>query len=128
VTSDAMGVGRMDADGEGIARAMRLALERAGLEPSDVVAIWANRCGLKIADDAEAAAIDRVWSGKPPVVLAPKLRLGEPMGAGALMNIAVALAGWRRCDAEASPVGPVLINSASLGGTNFAIVLGPAPA
>jgi 3-oxoacyl-(acyl-carrier-protein) synthase len=107
---------------------MRLALERAGLEPSDVAAIWANRCGLKIADDAEAAAIDRVFGQEPPPVLAPRLQLGEPMGAGAPMNVALALTGWRHGDAEGSPVGPILINSASLGGTNFAIVLGPAPA
>ncbi len=125
VTSDALGVGRMDPAGEGIERAMRLALERAGIEPADVVAIWANRCGLKVADDAESAAIERLFGAAPPPVLAPKLRLGEPMGAGAPMNIALALTGWRHGDAEASPVGPVLVNSASLGGTNFAIVLGP---
>ena len=41
-------------------RAMRTALERGGVEPGAVKAVWAARCGLKVFDDAEAAAIERV--------------------------------------------------------------------
>ena len=47
------------------------------------------------------------------------------MGAGASLNTALALKGWREGDEEASPKGPIVVNSASLGGTNFSIVLGP---
>ena len=54
----------------------------------------------------------------------PKLLLGEPMGAGAELATALALKGWEAGD-ERSPKGPVLVNSLSLGGTNFSILLGP---
>jgi 3-oxoacyl-[acyl-carrier-protein] synthase II len=125
ITSDAVGIGRLDPDGRGLERAMRLALERAGLEPDQVVAVWSARCGLEIADTAEDAAIGRLFgSGRPPV-MAPKLSLGEPMGAGAPMSVALALGGWQAGEGDASPRGPILVNSTSLGGTNFAIVLAP---
>ncbi|HXN55721.1 MAG TPA: beta-ketoacyl synthase N-terminal-like domain-containing protein, partial [Myxococcales bacterium] len=120
VTSDARGVGRLDPAGEGLERAMRLALERAGVSASEVVAVWASRCGLAVADRAEAKAIERLL-GASVKVNAPKLLLGEPMGAGASLNAALALAAWE----HGQDVGPVLVNSTSLGGTNFAIVLAP---
>jgi 3-oxoacyl-[acyl-carrier-protein] synthase II len=120
VTSDARGIGRLDPEGEGLERAMRLALERAGVSASDLAAVWASRCGLAVADEAEAKAIERVL-GAEAKVNAPKLLLGEPMGAGASLNAALAIAAWE----HEQDVGPVLINSTSLGGTNFAIVLAP---
>ena len=126
VTSDARGVGRIDVEGHGLERAMGSALERAGLRPQDVAAIWASRCGLTVLDEAERSAIERMFGADGPPVLAPKPLLGEPFGAGAMLNAALALVGWQRGDEEASPRGPVLINSASLGGTNFSIVLTPA--
>jgi 3-oxoacyl-[acyl-carrier-protein] synthase II len=58
-------------------------------------------------------------------VMAPKVLLGEPMGAGASLSTALALKGWQEGDDENSPKGPILINSMSLGGTNFSIVLAP---
>jgi 3-oxoacyl-[acyl-carrier-protein] synthase II len=57
--------------------------------------------------------------------MAPKLLLGEPMGAGASLGMALALKGWQAGDAEKSPEGPVLVNSMSLGGTNFSVLLTP---
>jgi len=124
ITCDAVGVGKIDTEGEGIERAMRLALERAGVSASDVVAVWANRNGLEAADEAEAKAIERVLGTAVPVQ-APKLLLGEPMGAGAALATVLALEGWTRGDEEHSPKGPVLVNSLSLGGTNISIVLAP---
>jgi 3-oxoacyl-[acyl-carrier-protein] synthase II len=119
ITSDAAGVGMMDKQGEGIERAMRLALERAGLPPGDIVAVWANASGHKYADPAERQAIERVF-GTDANVQAPKLKLGEPMGAGGALNAALALQSWKEGEA-----GPVLVNSLSLGGTNFSFVLAP---
>src|SRR5262249_28963609 len=46
IASDARGVGRFDLKGFGLERAMRLALERAGLAPDEITAIWANSVGL----------------------------------------------------------------------------------
>jgi 3-oxoacyl-[acyl-carrier-protein] synthase II len=125
ITSDAQGIGRIDRDGEGIERAMRGALQRAGIEPSEVVAVWSAKSGLEVADTAEDAAIGRLFADKPPPVFAPKEKLGDPMGAGASLSVAIALAGWRRGDEEGSPKGPILVNGTSLGGTNFSIALTP---
>jgi 3-oxoacyl-[acyl-carrier-protein] synthase II len=126
ITSDGKGIGAFDSEGEGIERAMRGALDAAGLSPGDVVAVWSGKTGLSEADAAEDAAIGRVFgSDGGPKVLAPKLKLGEPMGAGAQLSVVLALAGWRRGDSEHSPKGPILVNSTSLGGTNFSIALVP---
>lgn len=120
VTSDARGIGHLDPEGEGVERAMRLALERAGIAASDVAAVWASACGLAVADEAEAKAIERLLGGNVKVNT-PKLLLGEPMGAGPSLEVALAIAAWE----HGEDVGPVLVNSTSLGGTNFAIVLAP---
>jgi 3-oxoacyl-[acyl-carrier-protein] synthase II len=120
ITSDAVGVGMIDKSGDGIERAMRLALERADLKPEDITAVWASASGHKYADPAERQAIERVF-GENANVQMPKLKLGEPMGAGGALNAALALKSY-----EGGSAGPVLVNSLSLGGTNFSIVLGPA--
>jgi 3-oxoacyl-[acyl-carrier-protein] synthase II len=120
VTSDACGIGRLDPEGEGVERAMRLALQRAGVAAADVAAVWASCSGLAVADEAEAKAIERLF-GSDVKVNAPKLLLGEPMGAGASLEVALAIAAWE----HGQDVGPVLVNGTSLGGTNFAIVLAP---
>jgi 3-oxoacyl-[acyl-carrier-protein] synthase II len=125
ITSDAAGIARLDPEGHGLERAMRVALARAGLEPEQVVAVWSARCGLELADVAEDAAIGRLFGAHPPRVMAPKLNLGEPMGAGAPLSVALALGGWQAGEEGGSPKGPILVNSTSLGGTNFAIVLVP---
>jgi 3-oxoacyl-[acyl-carrier-protein] synthase II len=125
VTSDALGVGHVDPEGAGVERAMRAALERAGVESGAVAAVWASACGIEVADEGERAAIGRVFGESGPPVITPKLKLGEPMGAGASLNAALALKGWELGDAEGSPRGPVVVNSTSLGGTNFSIVLAP---
>jgi 3-oxoacyl-[acyl-carrier-protein] synthase II len=98
---------------------MRLALEQAGVEPGGISAVWASASGFQIADEAEAQAIERVF-GEGATVHRPKIKLGEPMGVGGAMNAALALKSW-----EQGESGPVLVNSLSLGGTNFSVVLAP---
>ena len=127
ISSDAHGIGHVDREGAGIERAMRIALERAGVEPASVAAVWANRCGMVVADEAESQAIERLL-GSGVRVIAPKLRLGEPMGVGASLCAALAFKGWAEGDEQRSPRGPVLVNAMSLGGTNISIVLGPSGA
>jgi 3-oxoacyl-[acyl-carrier-protein] synthase II len=124
ITSDAMGVGRIDPSGAGIERAMASALEHAGVAAGDVVAVWSSQTGRGVSDGAESQAIERLF-GRPLLVLAPKRLLGEPMGAGASLGVALALSGWERGDKERSPRGPIVVNSLSLGGTNFSLVLAP---
>ena len=91
------------------------------MAPDAVQAVWGGTTGLHAADAAEAAALARVF-GTPPTTHAPKTLFGEPMGAGGALNAALALQSWQ---AQPASAGPTLVNSTSLGGTNFAIVLAP---
>jgi 3-oxoacyl-[acyl-carrier-protein] synthase II len=129
-TSDAKGVGRYDPEGEGLERAMRLALDRAGLKPEDVGAVWAGLDGHAGIDAAEKSALGRVFGDlsldgdSSPRLFAPKLLFGEPVGAGASLNAVLALKAWQHGYGDIPKGKPALINSVSLGGTNFSIVIG----
>ena len=108
-------------DAEGVERAMRNALEMAGVSADQVVAVWANAAGLSQADEPERAAIERVF-GADARVLTPKVALGEPLGAGGSLNTVLALLAWQ----HGEEAGPVVVNSSSLGGTHISLVLIPA--
>lgn len=121
VASDARGMGRWDPSGDGVERAVRAALDDAGLGPDDVESVYSSAAGLATADDPERAALQRVFGdGKRP--LDPKRVTGEPMGVGGMLNAAVALTAFARGE----HTGPALITSSSLGGTHFAVVVAPA--
>lgn len=123
IASDGLGAGRWDPQGGGLERAMRLALEAAGLAPGDLDAVWTSAAGHRPADDAEAAALDRLFGGPDagPPRLAPKRLFGEPIGVGGPLSTVLACTGWKRTGAG----GPALINSCSFGGTHFALVVAP---
>ena len=125
ITSDAMGVGQIDPEGDGLERAMRIALESAGVEAGDVAAVWASATGLTTAGRGGGKGDRAAAAAASVAVLTPKVLLGEPMGVGATLSAALALKGWQEGDGEASPRGPVLVNSTSLGGTNFSVLLAP---
>ncbi|MGW4120602.1 beta-ketoacyl synthase N-terminal-like domain-containing protein [Nocardia sp. NPDC004711] len=119
IASDARGVGRWDRDGDGVERAIRAALEQAGVEPHGVRAVWTNSIGVPAADEPENAALARVFAGPPtPARFDPKRLFGEPIGAGAPLALALATAGH-------GLDGPTLVLSSSLGGTHIALVVGP---
>jgi 3-oxoacyl-[acyl-carrier-protein] synthase II len=122
LASDTAGAGRLDPHGSGLERAMRLALGCAGLRPDDIGTIWASACGYRPADVAERSAIHRVFRSRAKMV-SPKAVLGEPVGAGGPLNLALALQCWN--DGSEAPPRPVLINSCSLGGTHVALVVSP---
>ena len=118
VASDTGPDGRAAADGRGLERAMTLAAGRAGVPLADIATVWSSQAGCRHADRAEAAAIRRAL-GADAAVVAPKLTLGEPMGAGGALATALALTTWQRAP------GPALVNSCSLGGTHVSLVLAP---
>ncbi|MCT9110143.1 beta-ketoacyl synthase N-terminal-like domain-containing protein [Streptomyces mirabilis] len=122
---DAAGIGRWNAQGEGVERAMRAALTHAGLTPGELTGIWANAAGLTRADAPEALATGRLAAEAGCPVHTPKQTLGEPVGAGAQMAALLALTAWTTPESGAA-AGPVLINSSSLGGTHISLVLRPA--
>jgi nodulation protein E len=80
-------------DPQGAARAMRSALDDAGLSPADVGYINAHGTGTLVNDRSETAAILKVFGGEPPPVSSTKAMHGHAIGAtGALEAIACILA------------------------------------
>jgi 3-oxoacyl-[acyl-carrier-protein] synthase II len=74
-------------DGDGVARAMRAALDDAGLPAQDVRYINAHATSTPLGDVAEATAIARIFGGSSPgvVVSSTKSMTGHLLGgAGAL--------------------------------------------
>ncbi len=100
---------------------MRTALDAAGLDVSALSAVWANATGLPAVDRPEDAAIKRLLGHREVAIRKPKLVLGEPIGAGAQQFAALALQEWD----NGGDIGPVLINSSSLGGTHIALIMSP---
>lgn len=119
--SDAAGIGRWDPEGDGVERAMRDALADAGITVAELTAIWSNSAGLTAVDRPEDQAIGRLSVPDGCVIETPKRVLGEPVGAGAQLNAALAVTGW----ADGRPRGAALINSSSLGGTHTSLVIRP---
>jgi 3-oxoacyl-[acyl-carrier-protein] synthase II len=121
MTSDARGLGRWARDGDGLERAMRQALERAGAGRADVDVIWTNAAGLWAVDRGERRAIERIF-GNWPRLAEPKRVFGEPLGAGPALAAVLAAEGVR--SGYTHPGFVALINACSLGGSNIAVVLG----
>jgi nodulation protein E len=127
-------------DPAGAARAMRLALEDAGLRPADIGYINTHGTGTLVNDRSETLAIRQVFGPAPPPVSATKAMHGHAIGAtGALEAMACILAltegilpptiGYAAADpdcaldvvpnhARTSDVGFALSNAFAFGGLN----------
>ena len=134
--------------GVGAIRCIELALEDAGLAPSDIKQINAHGTSTPLNDAAEAAAIAHVFGANGPAVVSTKGVTGHALGAaGALEAAAVLLsmqhrlipptAGTTNVDPDFSidivtgaprawEPGPTMSNSFGFGGHNGTIVLAPA--
>jgi 3-oxoacyl-[acyl-carrier-protein] synthase-1 len=132
-------------DGDGVGRAISLALEDAGLHPRDIGMIVAHGNGTPQSDASEAAAIRTVFGAAPPPVTAFKWAFGHLLAAAGTIDTVLALAaltrrtvpgiatftepdpecaGLRISAAPQVPTGPVaLIVSRGFAGTNAAIVV-----
>ena len=83
-TSDAYHIVATPPDGDGAYRAMKLALQEAGLAPADVDVISAHATSTEVGDRSEASAIRRLFAAdgkQPPAVTATKSMLGHMLGA-----------------------------------------------
>jgi 3-oxoacyl-[acyl-carrier-protein] synthase II len=132
--------------GEGSARAMAIAVARAGIEPADIDTINAHGTSTALGDQREAEAIWSVFGSRTPEILvtSTKSMTGHMMSAcGTFEAIATALSlragivpgtiNYRDPDpacnlsivaeTRAAPVRYGLSNSVGLGGRNSAIVL-----
>ena len=133
-------------DGDGIARAMRLAMERAGCRTNDIGHVNAHAASTQAGDRAEATAIRRVFgAGHGPPVSSLKALLGHSLNAAAGVELAVVLrclaAGFIPAQSHLRDVDPacgglhlpreplaydgrlLLKNGVGFGGANVALVL-----
>jgi len=133
--------------GAGAAACMRLALDEAGLAPSDVRQINAHGTSTPLNDAAEAEAVRTVFGPDGPPVTSIKGVTGHPLGAaGALEAAAVLLSFEKRLipptagtsvvdpameidvvvgSPRAWEPGPTVSNNFGFGGHNGSIVLAP---
>jgi 3-oxoacyl-[acyl-carrier-protein] synthase-1 len=89
--TEATGIVDLLPDGEGLFRAILLALEDAQVSPDDVGMIVAHANGTRASDASEAAALHRVFAGKLPPVAAFKWALGHSIAASATLDLVLAL-------------------------------------
>ena len=133
--------------GVGATRCMQLALEDAGLEPSDIKQINAHGTSTPLNDKAESQAIAAVFGNDGPPVVSIKGVTGHPLGAaGALELAAVMLSiekklipptrGTTVVDPEMSidvvigeprswEPGPTISNNFGFGGHNGSVIVSP---
>lgn len=134
--------------GTGAIGCMRLALDDAGLSPSDITQINAHGTSTPLNDAAEAAAISDVFGAGTVPVVSTKGVTGHALGAaGALEAAAVVLSMQHRMipptanTTEVDPElqidlvtgsgrtwepGPTMSNNFGFGGHNGSIIIGPA--
>lgn len=146
-TNDAYHFGKPDPEGSQYARAMRVALDDAGIGPEDVDVVFADGAGVKEADAIEAAVIKDVFGkrGTEVPVTVPKTMVGRLYAGGASLDVATALMSMRDglipptinldqpaegCDlnfvtgsAQKADVGTALVLARGYGGFNGALVL-----
>jgi 3-oxoacyl-[acyl-carrier-protein] synthase-1 len=148
-TSDAKGLLGLREDGDGLARAMALALDEAGIGAADVGLIVAHGNGTRQSDASEVAAIRRVFGATPPPLTAFKWAFGHLVAASGILEMVLALvalrhgvvpgvATMRRLDPALAPV-PVspkpqtprsdigLVLSRGFGGINVALLVRALP-
>jgi 3-oxoacyl-[acyl-carrier-protein] synthase-1 len=94
--TEAEGLLAVRADGDGLARAIALALDDAGMRQAEVGMIVAHGSGTPQSDASEAAAIRRVFGTTAPPVTAFKWAFGDPLAASGILDAVMALVALRR--------------------------------
>ena len=142
-TADASHIVHPAPNGEGAARAMRLAIERAGLLPSEISCVNAHGTSTPLNDKFETLALKAVFDAPPPVS-STKGATGHLLGAAGAVEAVFAVLTLRDqtlpptlnyqerdpdCDLDYVPnearrarVRHVLSNSLGFGGHNVALV------
>jgi 3-oxoacyl-[acyl-carrier-protein] synthase-1 len=93
--SEATGIVDVRPDGDGLARAMELALADANIPPGAVGMIVAHGNGTRASDASEAAALRRVFGKDPPPITAFKWAIGHLIAASGALDLLLALQALR---------------------------------
>jgi 3-oxoacyl-[acyl-carrier-protein] synthase-1 len=89
--TEAAGVVDLRPDGDGVRRAIELALADAGLAPKDIGVIVAHGNGTKSSDASEAAGIRAVFGKDLPPVTAFKWAFGHLIAASGILDVIMGL-------------------------------------
>lgn len=143
-TADAAHIVQPAPDGEGARHAMRLAIERAGLQPRDISAVNAHGTSTRLNDRLETVSLRRIFGAQVPPVSSTKGATGHLLGAAGAIEAAFSVLSIRdqilpptinyeepdpECDLDYVPNEPrraevdhVISNSLGFGGHNVALV------
>lgn len=93
MTADAFHITAPEPEGTGATTAMKLAIERAGLEAADVDAIYAHATSTPLGDIAETKAIKKAFGehAYDIAICSPKSQLGHLVGASGAVNAVAAV-------------------------------------
>ena len=147
-TADAYPITAPHPKGDGAERAVRLALEDAGISPEDVSYVNAHGTGTELNDRTEGGVIARVFGDRQPAISSIKGSTGHGLGASGSIEAAVLVDAIRRGELPPNtgmttqdseiPLtdivteqrtwepGPSLSNSFGFGGHNTVVAIGPA--
>lgn len=79
--------------GQVLGRAMRTAMDMAGVEPGGLGAVFGHGSAIPVEDVTEAYAVEEVFGTGSVPVTAPKAAFGHLMGAAAPADVVIALRG-----------------------------------
>jgi 3-oxoacyl-[acyl-carrier-protein] synthase-1 len=91
VTTEAAGILAVRPDGDGLHRAIELALVEAGVGPERVGFIVAHGNGTRASDATEVIAIRRVFGDNPPPITGFKWATGHTIAASGSLDLLLAL-------------------------------------
>jgi 3-oxoacyl-[acyl-carrier-protein] synthase-1 len=89
--AEASGVVELRADGDGLRRAVQIALAAAGISPDAVGMVVAHGNGTPASDGSEARALRRVFGDSLPPVTAFKWSVGHLIAASGIIDLVLAL-------------------------------------
>ena len=101
--TEASGIVDIRPDGDGVGRAIQLALADAGICAADVGLIVAHGNGTRASDASEAAAILRVFGDTPPPITGFKWAVGHLIAASGALDLVLTLRALRERVAPGIP-------------------------
>jgi 3-oxoacyl-[acyl-carrier-protein] synthase-1 len=93
--SEATGILDLRPDGDGVARAVELALADAGMAPGEIGMIVAHGNGNRASDASEARGIRGIFGDNPPPVTSFKWAYGHLIAVSGILDLVVALRALR---------------------------------